>query len=290
MRGVSLCVLAAIGINTIVVPAGSPDTTMAAASQSYMHPAAVNPLFNPAIASVLPASGAVVGVAHPVVVTFSAPVADRRAAERAIDIKSTPAITGEFKWLENNVVQWVPDRYWPAHSTVALSVGGRLANFATGPVVVGVANISDHSFTVSIDGVDAGPPSELPAPHHRAHWGKPGVFPASMGRPEYPTPVGTYTVLAKERDVVMDSSSVGIPVDAPDGYLLDVEYAVRFTARGLFVHSAPWAVDSLGYDNVSHGCVGLSTEDAEWYFNTVNVGDPIIVQENNIEVPRTVSG
>ncbi len=100
-----------------------------------------------------------VGVAHPVVVTFSAPVADRRAAERAIDIKSTPAMTGEFEWLENNVVQWVPDRYWPAHSTVALSVGGRLANFATGPVVVGVANISDHSFTVSIDGVDAGPPS-----------------------------------------------------------------------------------------------------------------------------------
>ena len=43
------------------------------------------------------------------------------------------------------------------------------------------------------------------------------MFPASMGRPEYPTPVGTYTVLSKERSVVMDSSSVGIPVDAPDG-------------------------------------------------------------------------
>ncbi len=289
MRGVSLCVLAAIGINTIV-PAGSSGTTMAGASQSFTPPAAVNPLFNPAIASVLPATGDVVGVAHPIVVTFTAPVADRRAAERAIDLKSTPAMTGEFEWLETNVVQWVPDRYWPAHSTVALSVGSRLMNFATGPEVVGVANISDHSFTVSIDGVEAGPPVELPTPHHRAHWGKPGVLPASMGRPEYPTPVGTYTVLAKERDVVMDSSSVGIPVDAPDGYLLDVEYAVRFTARGLFVHSAPWAVDSLGYENVSHGCIGLSTEDAEWYFNTANVGDPIIVQENNIEVPRTVSG
>lgn len=289
MRGVSLCVLAAIGINTIVL-AGSPDTTMAAVSQSSMPAAAVNPLYNPAIASVLPKTGDVVGVAHPVVVTFVAPVADRRAAEHAIDIKSTPAMTGKFEWLENNVVQWVPDRYWPAHSTVSLSVGSRLMNFATGPEVVGVANISDYSFTVTIDGVEAGPPIELPTPHHRAHWGKPGVFPASMGRPEYPTPVGTFTVLAKERDVVMDSSSVGIPVDAPDGYLLDVEYAVRFTARGLFVHSAPWAVNSLGYENVSHGCVGLSTEDAEWYFNTVNVGDPIIVQENNIEVPRTVSG
>ena len=55
----------------------------------------------------------------------------------------------------------------------------------------------------------------------------------------YPTPVGIYTVLAKERDVVMDSSTVGIPVSSPEGYHLTVDYAVRFTKRGLFVHSAP---------------------------------------------------
>jgi lipoprotein-anchoring transpeptidase ErfK/SrfK len=288
MRGVVLCVIAAVGANAIVA-ADPADISTTAAKQSYRPAAAATP-YEPAIASVLPTSGEVVGVAHPVVVTFGAPVGDKRAAERALDIKSVPAMTGKFEWLDNNAVQWVPDRYWPAHSTMALSVGGRVTELVTGPEVVGVANISDHTFTVSIDGVDAGPPTELPSPHHRPHWGEPGVFPASMGRPEYPTPVGTYTVMAKERDVMMDSSSVGIPVDAPDGYLLDVEYAVRFTSRGLFVHSAPWAVNSLGYENVSHGCVGLSTEDAEWYFNTVNVGDPVIVQENSIEVPRPVSG
>jgi len=79
--------------------------------------------------------------------------------------------------------------------------------------------------------------------------------------------------------VKMDSSSVGIPVDAPDGYLLDVDYAVRFTHRGLFVHSAPWAVPSMGLDNTSHGCISLIPAAAEWYFNTVRVGDPVIVQE-----------
>jgi lipoprotein-anchoring transpeptidase ErfK/SrfK len=263
---------------------------MAAANHSYGPTVAANQLYKPAIASVLPTRGELVGVAHPVVVTFGAPVADKRGAERAIDIKSVPAMTGKFEWIDNDVVQWVPDRFWPAHSTVALSVGGLSTNFATGPAVVGVADISDHTFTVSIDGVDAGPPSALPAPHHRPHWGEPGVFPASMGRPEYPTPVGIYTVLSKERSVVMDSSSVGIPVDAHDGYLLTVDYAVRITSRGLFVHSAPWAVNSLGYENVSHGCISLSPEDAEWYFNTVNVGDPVIVQENGIEVPRAVSG
>jgi lipoprotein-anchoring transpeptidase ErfK/SrfK len=289
MRGVALCVVAAIGINAIAaaVPSGA---SIEAANPSYMSPAAASPSYKPAVASVLPTRGEVVGVAHPVVVTFTAPVADKRVAELAIDLKSAPAMTGKFEWLDNDVVQWVPDRFWPAHSTVALSVGGLRTEFATGPAVIGVASISDHTFTVSIDGIDAGRRSELPAPHHRPHWGEPGVFPASMGRPEYPTPVGTYTVLSKDRDVIMDSSSVGIPVDAPDGYLLTVEYAVRFTRRGLFVHSAPWAVNSLGYENVSHGCVGLSTEDAEWYFNTVNVGDPVIVQENSIEVPRAVSG
>jgi lipoprotein-anchoring transpeptidase ErfK/SrfK len=288
MRGIALCALAAIGINGVLA-AGPADASMASPRQSY-RPAAALRSYDPAIASVLPAEGEVVGVAHPVVVTFNAPIADRHAAERAIDIKSVPAMTGTFEWLDSDVVQWVPDRFWPAHSTVALSVGGRSTNLVTGPAVVGVASISDHTFTVTIDGVDAGPPSALPSPHHRPHWGEPGVFPASMGRPEYPTPVGMYTVLSKERDVVMDSSSVGIPTDAPDGYLLDVDYAVRITSRGLFVHSAPWAVNSLGYENVSHGCISLSPEDAEWYFNTVNVGDPVIVQENSIEVPRKVSG
>jgi lipoprotein-anchoring transpeptidase ErfK/SrfK len=242
----------------------------------------------PDIASLFPAEGAVVGVAHPVVVTFDSPVVNRRAAEQALRIKSEPPMTGTYEWVESNVAQWVPDNFWAAHSTVKF-VAGNLPerNFQVGSAVIGVANLSDHTFTVTIDGE---PPSALPAPHHRPNWGKHGVFPASMGRPEYPTPVGIYSVLAKERDVVMDSSSVGIPVDAADGYLLDVEYAVRFTQRGLFVHSAPWAVNQMGYENGSHGCVGLSTEDAEWYFNTVKVGDPIIVQENGIEVPRTVSG
>lgn len=276
MRALLQCVLAMLVIAASVAGGQAGITLLAATRPSA-----------PAIASVKPAVGEKVGVAHPVVVTFGGAVTDRRAAERFADITSTPAVSGSYEWLDDNVVQFVPDSYWPAHSTVALSVGGVKTSFQTGPKVVGVANISDHTFTVTIDGHEAGPP--LPSPHHRPFWGEPGVMPASMGRPDYPTPVGTYTVLAKERDVLMDSSSVGIPVDSPDGYLLDVDYAVRITSRGLFVHSAPWAENSLGYDNVSHGCVSLSPTDAEWYYNNVNVGDPVIVQENSVEVPRAVS-
>ncbi|QUR67256.1 L,D-transpeptidase [Mycobacterium spongiae] len=271
MRAIVRCVIAILGIAASVV-----------AEPAVVDLAAVNHAYRFAIASVAPTGGEVVGVAHPVMVTFAAPItnsADREAAERAIDITSAPAMTGKFEWLDNDVAQWVPDRFWPAHSDVALSVGGVSTNFATGPAVVGVASISEHTFTVSIDGVEAGPTPPLPAPHHRPHFGEEGVMPASMGRPEFPTPVGTYTVLSKERSVLMDSSSVGIPVDDPDGYLLPVDYALRITRRGLFVHSAPWAIPSLGLQNVSHGCISLSPEDAEWYYNAVNVGDPVIVLE-----------
>src|ERR1700752_2388139 len=169
MRAVMRCVLVAIGIAATVV-AEPADVSLAAANQSYTS----------AIASVLPTRGELVGVAHPVVVTFRAPVADKRAAERTLDIRSVPAMTGKFEWLDNDVVQWVPDRYWPAHSTVALSVNRSSTDFETGPAVVGVANISDHTFTVSIAGVESGPPPALPAPHHRPHWGEEGAMAASM--------------------------------------------------------------------------------------------------------------
>ncbi|WP_082956293.1 Ig-like domain-containing protein [Mycobacterium sp. E787] len=275
MRAVVRCALAVVGIAASVA-AGPADIRFTAASRPY----------GSAIASILPARGSVVGVAHPVVVTFSAPVADRHAAERAVHVASAPPMTGRYEWLDDDVVRWVPDRYWPAHSTVALSVGGVATQFQTGPTVLGVANIADHTFRVSIDGVDSGPPPSLPAPHHRPHWGEAGVLPASMGRPEYPTPVGSYTVLSKERTVIMDSSSVGIPVDDPDGYRIPVDYAVRITGRGLFVHSAPWAVNAMGLENVSHGCISLSPEDAEWYFNTVHVGDPVIVEDRQQPAPQ----
>jgi lipoprotein-anchoring transpeptidase ErfK/SrfK len=274
MQAVVRCLVAVVGI-AASVGTGPSDVELAAANE---------PL-GPTVASVLPARDAVVGVAHPVTVTFRAPVANRHAAERGIEVNSTPAMSGTFTWLDNNVVQFVPNRYWPAHSTVALSVGGLSTEFHTGPQVLGVANISDHTFTVTIDGVEAGPPQSLPAPHHRPHLGEPGVLPASMGRPEYPTPVGSYTVLDKRRTVIMDSSSVGIPVDAPDGYRIPVDYAVRITDHGLYVHSAPWAVNAMGSENVSHGCISLSPEDAEWYYNTVNVGDPVIVQESAPQPP-----
>lgn len=213
----------------------------------------------PAIASILPAAGAVVGIAHPVVVKFTAPVTDRAAVERSIHVAAPNNITGHFEWPENNVVQWVPNQYWPAHSHVSVGVQELTTGFDTGDAFLGVASISAHTFTVSRSG-------EILR-----------TMPASMGKPSRPTPVGNFTALEKQRSVVMDSRTIGIPLSSPDGYKITAQYAVRVTWGGVYVHSAPWSVDSQGYANVSHGCINLSPDNAAWYFNNVNVGDPIQV-------------
>ena len=268
MRAVFRSVLLAAGTAASVV-AGPSSVSLAASDQSFRFP----------IASIGPTADEVVGVAHPVVITFRSPVTNRTAAEQSVRVTSSPSMTGKYEWLNNQVAQWVPDRFWPAHSTIALSVGGASAEIRTGPAVLGVADISDHTFTVSVDGVASGPSQQLPTPHHQPHYGEPGVLPASMGRPHFPTPVGVYTVLSKERTVIMDSSSVGVPITDPEGYNTPVEYATRISSRGLFVHAAPWALNALGRDNVSHGCISLSPADAEWYFNTAKIGDPVVVKE-----------
>ncbi len=213
-----------------------------------------------AVANISPAPGQVVGVAMPVTVTFAEPVANRAAVERSFQISSPNAPQGTFTWLGNDVVQWHPSSYWPAHSTISLSVGGAKTTFQAGTSVVGVADVDAHTFTVSIDGQVA------------------RQMPASMGKPKHPTPIGSFTALEKQSPVIMDSRTIGIPLSDPEGYKLTVYDAVRVTWGGVYVHSAPWSVASQGNANVSHGCINLSPDNAAWYYDTVSIGDPIIVQ------------
>ena len=79
MRAVSRSVLAAVGIAASFV-ADPSGVSAAATSQSDRF----------AIASIQPSADHVVGVAHPVVVKFRAPVVDRHAAEQAMHMTATP--------------------------------------------------------------------------------------------------------------------------------------------------------------------------------------------------------
>ena len=245
--------LAAAGVVAAAMAFSVPSSLAAATDPSPASSA-------PAVVAVAPVNGQKVGVAHPVIVTYARPVGDRLAAQRSIAVDAPVPMTGRFEWRSDTVVQWTPDRFWPAHSRITLYAGGVKRSFETGATVLGVASISAHTFTVSIDGVLM------------------RQMPASMGKPRFPTPIGSFTVLGKEKSVVMDSRTIGIPLTDPEGYKLTVADAVRITWGGVYIHSAPWSVGSQGYANVSHGCINLSPDNALWYFNQVGIGDPVVIK------------
>ncbi|WP_313675357.1 L,D-transpeptidase [Mycolicibacterium sp.] len=241
--------LAAAGIAIVSMAATAPTSVAATAPVSAVG----------TVASVQPVNGQTVGVAHPIIVTFTRPVRDRAAAERSIQVTAPAPMSGRYEWRTDSTVEFQPDQYWPAHSQINLMAGGERRSFGTGATVLGVGSISEHTFTVSIDGVIM------------------RQMPASFGKPRFATPVGSFSVLEKYKSIVMDSRTIGIPLEDPEGYKLTVANAVRVTWGGVYIHSAPWSVGSQGYANVSHGCVNLSPDNALWYFNQVGIGDPVVL-------------
>lgn len=247
----------AVRLLVLVVGLAVSAITVPAAVSSAAAPSATA---DNSVVGVSPADGSVVGVGHPVEVTFARPVTDRAAAEQSIEITTPTDVTGSFEWIDATTVSWTPKDFWPAHSPVSVLADGFATEFQAGAAVVGVADLSDYTFTVSVDDQVL------------------REMPASMGKPGFATPIGRFTALEKQREVVFDSRTIGIPLSSSEGYLIDGEYAVRVTWGGVYVHSAPWSVGSQGNANVSHGCINLSPENAAWYFDMVSVGDPIIVQ------------
>ena len=71
----------------------------------------------------------------------------------------------------------------------------------------------------------------------------------------------------------MDSSTYGVPSNSPNGYRTEVDYATQISYSGIYVHAAPWSVGSQGYSNVSHGCLNVSTSNAQWFYDNTKRGD-----------------
>ncbi|MFT3714856.1 MAG: L,D-transpeptidase [Gordonia sp. (in: high G+C Gram-positive bacteria)] len=117
---------------------------------------------------------------------------------------------------------------------------------------------------------------------HTLYWYKDGQFiksmPTSMGSNEHPTPNGVFHTMEKYRDMYMDSSTYGVPVDSPEGYRTYVEYATRLTNDGIFIHAAPWSVAQQGVTNVSHGCLNVSTENGKWVYDNIGRGTPVVIR------------
>lgn len=218
-------------------------------------PPFVPPSFNPV-------NGSMVGVAKPISITFQRPIANRQMAEDAIHISSTPPVPGKFYWMSDTQVRWRPIDFWPAGTVVNIDAAGTTSGFRVGDALVATIDDKTHQMEIMRNG-------KLEK-----------TFPVSLGKRGYETPNGTYYVLEKFSDIVMDSSTYGVPVNSPEGYKLKVQNAVRIDNSGIFVHSAPWSVADQGKRNVSHGCPNLSPANAQWFFDNFGSGDPVVVKNS----------
>ncbi|WP_051133593.1 L,D-transpeptidase [Nocardia paucivorans] len=207
-----------------------------------------------------PSEGETVGVAQPIIINFKEPVSDRATAEQAIKITSSNPVAGHFYWFGNKQVRWRPNEFWPAETDVVVEAGGSRSAFHIGEALIATADDNTKTITITRNGEVV------------------RTMPTSMGKPGHETPNGTYIVGEKRRKMVMDSSTYGVPIDAPEGYKLDVEYATRISNSGIFVHAAPWSVAQQGVSNASHGCLNVSTDDAKWFFENFKKGDAVIVR------------
>ena len=223
--------------------------------------------------SFVPVEGQTVGVGMPVIIRFDVPVTDKAAIEKHLKVISQPAQTGAFHWLSDNEVHWRPRSYWRPGTdvTVKADIGGvpagngiygqmdRQVRFHVGDAMVSKVDMNSHQMRVFKNGKLV------------------NTIPITTGeQPKFTTRSGIKVIVEKYRQKRMNSETIGIDPDSADGYDLDnVEYAMRVTYSGEFVHAAPWSVASQGNANVSHGCTGMSPANAEWFYNNSNIGDVI---------------
>ena len=72
-------------------------------------------------------------------------------------------------------------------------------------------------------------------------------------------------------------------------YDLEVDWSVRLTWSGTFVHSAPWSEGSQGNANVSHGCINLSDANGGTYYELARYGDLVTVTNSTRDASDLVA-
>jgi lipoprotein-anchoring transpeptidase ErfK/SrfK len=230
--------------------------------------------------SVAPLPGETVGVGMPVIVNFDVPVTDKASFEKHMTVTSTPKQQGAWHWISDNEAHWRPKKYWKAGTKVDVDVDvnsvdagngiygqeSRHVDFKVGDAHIYKVNAQTHQMQVFSNGKLL------------------RTIPITTGKPGFTTRSGVKVIIEKFPIKRMNSETVGIGKNNPEFYDIDdVRWAMRVTYSGEFVHAAPWSVGSQGYANVSHGCTGMSTDNAYWLYSMSRRGD--VVQYTGTDKP-----
>ena len=221
--------------------------------------------------SVAPLDGQTVGVGMPVIVRFDIPVTDKAEFERNMHVDAQPAQPGAWHWVSDTEAHWRPKAYWKAGTQVHVDVDVNGVNAGNG-----IYGQEDRDIDFNIGDAHVYKVNTVTDDMRVYSNGKLiRTIPITTGQqPEYTTRSGVKVIIEKFESKRMNSETVGIT--GPDAYDIDdVRYAMRVTYSGEFIHAAPWSVYAQGSSNVSHGCTGMSTENAEWLYNMTQIGDVV---------------
>lgn len=222
-----------------------------------------------------------VGIALPLSLAFSAPLADRDRVSQQIRVQTADgvAVTGRWQWIDGWRLRFTPHPHWPPSSEVVVSAqpaGVRtvtgdtlesptLGRFTTGP---------DRRIEVDLSGQRA-------VALERGRTVR--TFRISTGKAATPTVTGTFYIYARFPLKTMRSDA---KPGEPGHYVVEnVPYAQYFY-KDYALHGAWWH-NGFGRP-ASHGCINMATrtrnrrwpnspEDAGWLYEWASLGVPVTV-------------
>ena len=161
-------------------------------------------------------------------IQFDENIANRQAAEKAIVVTTDPPVEGAFYWLNNREVRWRPEHFWKPGTSVDVAVNTYGVDLGDG--VFGQDNAHTH-FTIG-DEVIATADDNTKMVTVRVNGEVVKTMPTSMGKDSTPTASGTYILGVRFAHMIMDSSTYGVPVNSPNGYRTEVDFATQMSYSG----------------------------------------------------------
>jgi lipoprotein-anchoring transpeptidase ErfK/SrfK len=228
-----------------------------------------------AYANVIPAPQVVqatgVGVGQPMVFQFTSPVKNKAEVVKHLHVTTSPPQPGAWYWVDDKDVHYRGAQYWKPGTKITITAdvyGVDLGN--------GVYGAEDHTVTYQVHDAwvaKADGQSEQLNIFDNGNLVK--TMPMSLGAPGFPTHEGPHVISDKQPTITMDSCTYGVCPPDPRAYNEVVNLDERISDDGEFVHSAPWSVGQQGNANVSHGCVNLSPDNAQWFYDHFGLGDVV---------------
>ncbi|MFF3870487.1 Ig-like domain-containing protein [Streptomyces sp. NPDC001978] len=229
-----------------------------------------------------PEDGSTVGVGMPFSLRFTRGITHPDQVEKAIKIKTEPAVDVEGHWFGNDRLDFRPEKYWKEGTkvTVELDLDGvegrpgvygkqaKTVKFTIGRNQVSYVDAKKHTMKVTQDGKTI------------------KTIPVTTGKPGYDTWNGQMVMREKLTVTRMNGETVGYGGEYD---IKDVPHAIRLTDSGTFIHGNYWGGGAFGNYNASHGCIGLrdvrggwdKNVPAAWFFNHSMSGDVVVVKNSN---------